>query len=112
MNGKILAVIETDEGRVRESSFEVVELARHLAADGDGSVCAAVLGADPAGAAAEVARRGAEKVYAVQDPLLAHYTADGHTAALAALMAGQRIGTVLFAHTPTGWDVAPRLAAR
>ena len=111
MAGKILAVIETEDGRVRESSYEVVELARRLAAAGEGTVCAAVLGTDPAAAAGEVVRRGAEVAYAVGDLALASYTADGYAAALKALVKEREIGTVLFSHSPVGWDVAPKLAA-
>ncbi len=111
MAGRILAVVETEGGRVRESAYELVGLARSMAEAGGGTACAAVLGADPAAAAREVASRGADTVFAVKDPLLTHVTADGAVAALKALVSAQEIGVVLFSHSPMGWDVAPRLAA-
>ena len=111
MAGKILTVVETDGGRVRECSYELVTLSRELAQATGGTACAAVLGHDPGEAAGQVAAHGIETVYAVKDPALAAYTADGWAAALKKLMADEGIEVVLFSHTPLGWDAAPRLAA-
>jgi electron transfer flavoprotein alpha subunit len=111
MAGKILAVMETDGERIRESGYELVTLARELSQATGGEACAVVLGADPAAAAAEVAARGAQTVYALQDPALADYTADAWVAALRRLVADEGVEAVLFSHSPLGWDAAPRLAA-
>jgi electron transfer flavoprotein alpha subunit len=111
MAGKILTVVETEAGRVRDCSYELVTLARELARATGGAACAAVLGADPAAAAAQVAGHGVETVYAVKDPALAAYTADGWVATLKQLIAREGVEVVLFSHTPLGWDAAPRLAA-
>jgi electron transfer flavoprotein alpha subunit len=111
MAGKILAIVETDKGRVRESAFELLTLARELAQATGGSPCAAVLSADPAAAAAVVAARGAETAFAVKHQALENYTADAWTIALKQLMAAEEVDVVLFPHSPMGWDAAPRLAA-
>jgi electron transfer flavoprotein alpha subunit len=111
MSAKILAIVETDEGRVRESAYELLTLARKMADSDGGTACAAVLGGDPAAAAQEAAGRGADHVFAVKDPALENYTADAYLAALQKLVAEKEIGVVLFSHAPLGWDAAPRLAA-
>ncbi len=111
MAGKILAIVETDQGRVRESAFELLTLARELGQATGGTPCAAVLSADPSAAAAQVAGKGAETVFAVKHPTLENYTADAWTIALKQLIASEDVAVVLFPHTPLGWDAAPRLAA-
>ena len=111
MAGKILAVVETEDGRVRESAYEVMSFARKMADGNGGTACAAVLGSDPAAAAAEVAGRGGDQVFAVKDPALANYTCDAYVAALKKLVADKEVEVVLFSHGPLGWDAAPRLAA-
>jgi len=52
------------------------------------------------------------KVHALQHPRLAHYTADGYTAALAALIESNTPSIVLFPHTYQVRDFAPKLATR
>ena len=111
MAGKILAIVETDQGRVRESAYELLTLARELGQATGGAPCAAVLAADPSAAATQVAGRGAETVFAVKHAALADYTADAWTIALKQLIAAEDVAVVLFPHTPLGWDAAPRLAA-
>ncbi|MFQ5668950.1 MAG: electron transfer flavoprotein subunit alpha/FixB family protein [Acidobacteriota bacterium] len=111
MAGRFLAVAEAEGGRVRESAYEIVTLSRRLAEASGGTACVAVLGADPSREAREAAARGGDQVYALADPCLASYTADGYALALKKLIADEDISVVLFSHTPLGWDVAPRLAA-
>ncbi|MFQ5766928.1 MAG: electron transfer flavoprotein subunit alpha/FixB family protein, partial [Acidobacteriota bacterium] len=86
-------------------------LARHLAEGGEGEALAAVLGADPAFPASEVAARGGDRVFAAAHPHLAHYTADAFAAVLKKLVEAEKISCVLFSHSPLGWDLAPKLAA-
>jgi electron transfer flavoprotein alpha subunit len=109
---KILVVAETDGARVREASYELVTLARDLAAAGSGEVAGALLGASPGELAGAFAARSGLRVLAVADPQLATYTADGWVAALAAVVAQESPDVVLVTHGPCGWDFAARLAAR
>ncbi len=71
-------------------------------------VIAAVIGQD----ASEVAAKKLDRVYAIQHPLLAQYTADGYTAALAQLIEKVQPELVLFPHTYQVRDYAPKLATR
>jgi electron transfer flavoprotein alpha subunit len=109
---KILVVAETEGGRPREASLELITLARELSAAAGWDWAVAVLGADPSAPAQELARGGGGRVIAVADPALADYTADGATAALERLVRAETPELVLVSHGPAGWDFAPRLAAR
>ncbi len=108
----ILVIGEADGGKIREASLELVTLAREIAAASGWSVRGAVLGSSPAAPAGDFATRGGLDVFAVADPALESYVADGWIAALAALLAAHPAELVLVTHGPLGWDFAPRLAAR
>ncbi len=71
-----------------------------------------VSAAVPGGGAAELASAKLEKIYSVEHPLLARYTADGYTAALAQLIGTVRPSLVLLPHTYQVRDYAPKLATR
>jgi electron transfer flavoprotein alpha subunit len=62
--------------------------------------------------AGELAGKKLERVYAVEHPLLAAYTADGFTAALEQLIRKVGPSIVLFPHTYQVRDFAPKLATR
>ncbi|MEM7248320.1 MAG: electron transfer flavoprotein subunit alpha/FixB family protein [Acidobacteriota bacterium] len=106
---KILVVADAQPDRVRESALELVTLAASLPG---AEVEGAVLAADPAAAARDLADRGGLKVHAVADPLLADYSADAWLAALTALVNDGGHDLVLASHGPIGWDWVPRLALR
>jgi electron transfer flavoprotein alpha subunit len=61
---------------------------------------------------AELSSRQLARVWSIEHPLLAGYSADGYTAALAALIAQVRPRLVLFPHTYQVRDYAPKLATR
>ena len=60
----------------------------------------------------ELADKKLDRVYAVEHPLLATYTADGFTAALEQLIRKLSPSIVLFPHTYQVRDFAPKLATR
>ncbi len=97
---KVLAILEPQGGKWHRMSLETFAAARELGA----KVEVGVLGEDASGLPA--------KVYAVQHPLLANYTADGYTAAFEALIRKVNPELVLFPHTYQTRDFAPRLATR
>jgi electron transfer flavoprotein alpha subunit len=109
---RILVVAESDGARVRESSLELVTLAQEIGKALGWTPVGAVLGADPGAAAQDFASRAGIPVIAVKDAQLGAYSADGWVAALAAVVAAESPELVLVTHGPTGWDFAPRLAAR
>jgi electron transfer flavoprotein alpha subunit len=105
--GNILLVAEIQKGAIRESSYELVSFAKRLGGD----VHSVVIGSGIAGHAESLAKRGGGKVYLCDDPALASYNVDGWTKAVRAAVAASNAETVLFSNTPTGWDVAARVAA-
>lgn len=89
-------------------SRETIAAGQQIGASLGLPVAAAALG----GNAAELAACKLDKVYDVQHELLAAYTADGFTAALAELIAKAQPKLVLFPHTYQVRDYAPKLATR
>jgi electron transfer flavoprotein alpha subunit len=71
-----------------------------------------VLGSSADAVASEVATAEAEGVTVIDDPALAHYTADGYVQALSALLRSEQPDVVLLPHTYQTRDFAPALAAR
>lgn len=108
----ILVVADTDGPKIREAALELATLAGEIAGGRGWDVAGVVLGDDPAAAARDMAARSGLAVVAVRDARLAAYTADGWTAALAALVADEKPELILVTHGSIGWDWAPRLAVR
>jgi electron transfer flavoprotein alpha subunit len=103
----ILIVAEIQKGAIREASYELVTFAKKLGGD----VASVVIGSGIAGEAEALAKRGGGKVYVADDPALANYNVDGWAKAVRAAVDASGASTVLFSNTPSGWDVAPRIAA-
>lgn len=106
----ILVVMEQRGGEWNRMSFEALAAAQQMAKETGTTASAAVLGNGMDGLAGELAARQLEKVYAVEHPLLAEYTADGYTAALGQLVAQANPALVLFPHTYQVRDFLPKLA--
>jgi electron transfer flavoprotein alpha subunit len=104
----ILAILEHRQGAWNRLSFETLAAALQMGEP----VSAAVLGHGVETLAAGAARRGIEKVYAVDHPRLAEYTADVYTAALEQLIRRVSPSLVLLPHTYRVRDFAPKLATR
>jgi electron transfer flavoprotein alpha subunit len=105
--GTTLVVAEIQKGAIREASYELIAFAQKL----EGEVQGLVIGSGVAGDAEAFAKRGAGKVLVADDAALANYNVDGYTAAIRAAIDASGATTVLISNTPTGWDVAPRIAA-
>lgn len=104
----VLVVMEQSRGAWHKMSWETLAGAQKLGLP----VWAAILGDGLDGLSAELAGKRAEKVFAVEHPLLAVYTADAYTAALAQLIEQTKPLLVLFPHTYQVRDFAPKLATR
>ena len=98
----------TEDGKLSAATGELLAAAKSLG----GPVTCALLGAGVEGAAQECGPLGADKVIAVDDPLLKEYQGDAY------VPVGERVCkevdplVVLFGQTMIGRDMAPRLAAR
>jgi len=110
--GNILIVAELGaDGAIRDSSYEVVALARELAESTGRGTRGLVLGSSVSDAAAKFAAGGAGETLVVDDPALANYNVEGFNRAIRAAVAAAEADVVLLSNSPIGWDVAPRVAA-
>jgi len=103
----ILVVGEIQKGAVREASYELIAFAKKIGGDIKGLVIGSGCGA----LAETFAKKGAGHVYVADDAALANYSVDAYTRAIKAAVAASGATTVLISNTPTGWDVASRVAA-
>ena len=106
--GTILVVAEIQKGAIRESSYELVAAARGI----DGAeVNGLVIGSGVGDLANEFASKGAGKTFVVDDAAAENYNVDVWTKAIKAAAEASGADLILIANTPSGWDVAPRIAA-
>ncbi len=105
--GTTLIVAEIKDGSIREASYELAAFAQKLGGDVKGLV----IGSGIAGEAEAFASKGAGATYVADDASLANYNSDGYAAAIGAAIEASGADTILISNTPSGWDVAPRVAA-
>ena len=105
----ILVVTEQSGGVWHKMSFETLVAGQQMGRELGLAVNACVFGT---GLAGELSAYELSSVIALEHPLLAEYTADAATAALAELIAAIGPAYVLFPHTYQVRDYAPKLATR
>lgn len=104
----ILIVTEIQNGALRESSYELAAIADKI--DG-ATVKSLVLGSGVEALAQEFASKGGGDTYLADHEALANYSVEAYATAIRAAIDASGADLVLIAATPTGWDVAPRIAA-
>jgi len=109
--GSILIVTEVQDGKIREASFELATFAQEIAGASGRDVKSLVLGSGADALAQEFSTRGGGSVFAASDATLANYNAETSLAAIKAAVEASGADLVLISNTPSGWDVAPRVAA-
>ncbi|GIK79067.1 MAG: electron transfer flavoprotein subunit alpha/FixB family protein [Pseudorhodoplanes sp.] len=105
--------VELERGRVHPVSWELLGEGRKLAAHLGVPLCAAVVGPDEsatADACAEAIFHGADCVYVVRHPVLAHYRTAPFTTALTRLVERYRPEILLLGATTLGRDLAGAVA--
>jgi electron transfer flavoprotein alpha subunit len=108
----ILVITEQNRGAWRRMSLEALAAGQQIAREFGLPLRAAVCGAAVRELAGALAQYDLAAVTAVEHPLLAEYTADAMTAALAQLIARDAPAIVLLPHTYQARDYAPKLATR
>jgi electron transfer flavoprotein alpha subunit len=104
----ILVIAEQQGGTLNKVSWETIAAAQQAG----GGVKVAILGADTAAAAAELAAADISEVLRVEAPALTPYTLDGFVSALAQVVAAEEPGEVFLPHTYQTRDFAPALAVK
>jgi electron transfer flavoprotein alpha subunit len=109
--GSILIVTEIQKGQIREASYELAAFAQKVAGASGRDVASLVMGQGAEGQAEDFSKKGGGKVYLADHELLANYSAETASAAIRAAIEASGADVVMISNTPTGWDVAPRIAA-
>jgi electron transfer flavoprotein alpha subunit len=109
--GTILVVTEIADGKIREASYELASFAQRLGGALGKQVKSLVMGSGAAPLAAAFAKKGGGEVYLADGEAFAHYNVDAANAAVRAAIAASGADLILLSNTPSGWDVAPRVAA-
>ena len=105
---KVFIIAEHRDGRLKKATFELIGAS---AAAGN-ETHAILLGEGVAGLANELAQYGATQVHVGEAPALKLYTAEAYAKVVTDVLKGASPDIVLAAHTPTGRDFMPRVAAR
>ncbi|HEY1694617.1 MAG TPA: electron transfer flavoprotein subunit alpha/FixB family protein [Polyangiaceae bacterium] len=103
-----LVVAELSEGKVKKPTHHAIGFAKQVGTP----FAILVLGAGAASAAKELTGFGAQKVIAVDDAGLAHYTAERFAPTVAKVAKDGGWDTVAMASSAFGKDLAPRVAAK
>jgi len=107
-----LVFIETREGKVKKSSLEALSEAKRRAGELGSDVAAVFIGKDVDCLDPGIFSHGAARVFLLEHPELASYSAQGFAGALHGLIKEIAPEAVFFAATAMGKDLAPRLAAK
>lgn len=104
--------IETGDEGPRSVGLELLGEGRKLADTLGQKLAGVIIGENIAGLAKEAFAAGADKVYLVEAPELAHYSTDGYTAVFEDLIKEYRPSVILIGATNDGRDLGPRIACR
>jgi electron transfer flavoprotein alpha subunit len=108
----VLVIAETLGDVLRTVTLELLGAAGEIARRFGGQVWALLLGNNVRRHVSALAAHGADRVLLGDDPRLAPFQTDVHTAVLEKIIRQHRPGVVLAPATTVGRDLAPRLAAR
>ncbi|MCH8108889.1 MAG: electron transfer flavoprotein subunit alpha/FixB family protein [Chloroflexi bacterium] len=108
----ILVLGELNDGKLQPSTSELLVAGRKLAETLGEEVAIALTGSSFDGVADSAIAQGADKVYLVEDPLLAEPQVDAQLAAFDFVCRQAEPTVVLIGRTQSGRDIGPRLAFR
>jgi len=111
MSEKILVVGESQDGVLRNVSFEAIAAAKQV--DSDAEIVALLLGnADLNEQAEEMIKYGADRAITVTHDNLENYTSEGYGQVVMEVMEDEEPAGVIMGHTSVGKDVTPKIAGR
>jgi electron transfer flavoprotein alpha subunit len=110
MPDTILVVVEQREEKLNRVSWETISAGQAIAAATGWTLEAAVVGANTANLATEVAAKKVAKVYALESAKLDPYTPDAFAAALKQFLTSNPPKLILMPHTYQVRDFVPKLA--
>ncbi|WP_068397311.1 electron transfer flavoprotein subunit alpha/FixB family protein [Kribbia dieselivorans] len=104
---EVLVLVDHDNGEVRKTSAEMLNIARRL-----GTPSAVFIGSNVQEAADVLARYGAEKIYVVADPAVTGALVAPQAEALAQIAGQANPAAVIIASSSAGKEIAGRLAVK
>src|SRR5699024_3319334 len=111
MSEKILVVGESQDGVLRNVSFEAIAAAKQV--NSDAEIVALLLGnADLNEQAEEMIKYGADRAITVTHDLLKNYTSEGYGQVIMEVINDEDPYGVIMGHTAAGKDVTPKIAGR
>jgi electron transfer flavoprotein alpha subunit len=109
---KVLAFAEERGGKFKKSSLETVQAARGVADSLHAEFCALVIGSGVRSLAPALGAYGADRVVAVDNPVLAEHSNTACAKAIAEIAAKEHADLIFLPASQMGKDLAPRIAIR
>lgn len=110
MARKVLVLGEVKDGQLRGVSFEALAAAKAISEGGE--IVGVLLGESVQSLANSLIHYGADRVVIVEDEKLSHYTPDGFSQALLAVVKEEEPEAIVLGHTSLGKDLAPKVASK
>ena len=107
----VMVYAEQRGGRVHPVSYELLGKAQELAGQLSEPIYAVIVGNDIGAGAEELVKRGADKVFLYDDPVLAEFRDDPYTDLLAQCCRDEKPSIFLIGATSLGRSLGPRVAA-
>ena len=101
---------EQDDGNIQSVTYELLGEGRKLADAVGMRLCAVLMGSGISGKAQDLVRRGADKVYVVDKPELAHFQDEPYSAVLTDLVRKHKPNIMLSGATTIGRSLVARVA--
>lgn len=108
----VLIVGEIEDRKIASITKELLGIGRKLADELGEGLSALLLGSGIKDTGQEAIAQGADKVYVVDNPLLADYNSDCYTAVATQVCKDVSPSILLMGHNSMGRDIGPRVAAR
>ena len=112
MSKGVLVFGESVEGRLASVTAELLGCGRKLAEDIGQEVSVVLAGSGVNGVSQEAISFGADKVYVVDDPILANYQTEPYLSVMENVVKQAEPQIILLSQDTVGRDLAPRLAFR
>ena len=109
--GEVWVFIEAVKGKIADVSLELLSKGRELADTLKAPLGAMILGGDVKGLAPKLFACGADRVYAVEHPLLARYETHPYARAAIETIRKYNPQIVIYGASAIGRDLAPRIAS-
>ncbi|MFP4054884.1 MAG: electron transfer flavoprotein subunit alpha/FixB family protein [Phycisphaerae bacterium] len=109
--GEVWVFAEQEEGKLSDVPLELLGKGRELADTLGVPLAAVLLGESVQELSSSLIAHGADKVYLVEDPKLAHYQTASYRKAICHLIEQYKPQICLYGATPMGRDLAPTVAS-